>query len=147
MELSVTGLNIDLTNESRTDIKQKTRQMFTKVCDSIQRIKVVINDINGPRGGKDMHCRVIIYAKGMPDIVVSDNQTTVLAAVNIALSRAKTTLLRKVKRKQQNQPNRMSKHLVEDVTEPNVTEPNVTEPNVTEPDVTEPNVTKQSVTQ
>ena len=122
MELSVTGLNIDLTNESRTDIKQKTRQMFTKVCDSVQRIKVVINDINGPKGGKDMNCRVIIHAKGMPDIIVSDNQTTVLAAVNIALSRAKTTLLRKVKRKQQNQPNRMAKHRVEDVTEQDLTQ-------------------------
>ena len=118
MELTVTNLNIDLCHENRSLIRQKTRQTFNKVCHSVQRIKVIINDINGPKGGKDKHCRVIIYAKGMPDIIITDNQTTVMAAVNIALSRARVTLLRKVKRKQKYQPNRVSKYLVEEVVEP-----------------------------
>ena len=40
----------------------------------------------------------------MPDVVITDNQTSVMSAVNTSLSRAKITLLRKVKRKQKNTP-------------------------------------------
>ena len=104
MELTITDLNVDLSNENVSRIKQKTRKMFDKICDNIQAIKVTIDDINGPRGGKDKHCKVVILTKGMPNIVITDNQTSVMSAVNTALSRARTSLLRKVKRKQKNQP-------------------------------------------
>jgi putative sigma-54 modulation protein len=65
---------------------------------------VTIDDVNGPKGGKDKHCRVVIYSKGMPDIVITDNQTSVMSSVNIALSRAKLSFLKKVKRQQKNYP-------------------------------------------
>jgi hypothetical protein len=78
--------------------------MFNKFCDRVQVIKVTIDDVNGPKGGKDKHCRVVIYSKGMPDIVITDNQTSVMSAVNIALSRARLSFLKKVKRQQKNYP-------------------------------------------
>ena len=104
MELTITDLNVELSNENLSRVKQKARHMFSKIGDSVQKIKVIIDDINGPKGGKDKHCRVVIQTIGMPDIVITDNQTSTMTAVNIALSRAKNTLLRKVKRKQKNQP-------------------------------------------
>ncbi|MEW6991859.1 hypothetical protein AADZ91_14380 [Colwelliaceae bacterium 6441] len=102
MELSITDLNVDLSSEAIHRIRQKTRRMFSKIYDRVQAIKVTLDDINGPRGGKDKHCRVVILTKGMPDIVITDNQTSIMTAVNIALSRARLTLLRKIKRRQKN---------------------------------------------
>lgn len=113
MELTITDLNVELSTENQKNIKQKAHRMFEKICDSIQVIKVTVNDINGPKGGKDKHCRVIIHSKGIPDIVVTDNQTSVMSAVNFALARARTTLVRKMKRKQKNQPIWAEKAVIE----------------------------------
>ena len=104
MELTITDLNVGLSNENLSRIRQKTRRMFGKICDSVKAINVTIDDINGPKGGKDKNCRIIIHTKGIPDIVITDNQTSVMSAVNISLSRARMALLRKVKRKQNLKP-------------------------------------------
>jgi len=113
MELTITDLNVGLSSENQQHIKQKADRMFEKVCDSIQAIKVTVDDINGPKGGKDKHCRVVIFSKGMPDIIVTDHKASVMSAVSFALSRAKTTLVRKVKKKQKNQPIWAEKKLIE----------------------------------
>lgn len=102
MELTITDLNVNLSSDNLTRIKQKVRRMFSKVGDGIDTIKLSLNDINGPKGGKDKHCRIVIILKGLPDIVITDNQDSVMNAVNIALSRARLTLLKKVKRRQKN---------------------------------------------
>lgn len=103
MELTITNLNVDISQDNLSQIKQKTRRMFSHICDSVQAIKVVVDDINGPKGGKDKHCRVVIFSKNRPDIVISDNQSSAMSAINNALNRAKATLLRKVKRQQKQQ--------------------------------------------
>lgn len=113
MELTITDLNVGLSNENLSRIQQKTRRMFNKISDSVKKINVTINDINGPRGGKDKNCRIIIHTKGIPDIVITDNQTSVMSAVNISLSRARTVLLRKVERKQKLKPVWVEKKLEE----------------------------------
>ena len=104
MELTITDLNTGLSNENLLRIQQKTRRIFDKLCHRGSSIKVTLDDTDGPGGGKDKHCRVVVHAIGMPDVVITDNQTSVMSAVNTSLSRAKITLLRKVKRKQKNTP-------------------------------------------
>ena len=47
---------------------------------------------------------VIINVSGIADIVIRDNKVSVSLAVNIALSRTKLILIKKLKRKQQNMP-------------------------------------------
>ena len=113
MELTITDLKIELSTENLSRIRKKTLSMFSKFCERVQVIKVTIDDVNGPKGGKDKHCRVVIYSKGMPDIVITDNQTSVMSAVNIALSRARLSFLKKVKRQQKNYPTWSPKNDIE----------------------------------
>ncbi|MDO7086500.1 hypothetical protein WNY51_08890 [Pseudocolwellia sp. AS88] len=105
MELTITDLNVDINSENMSLIREKTRKVFNKVCGNIQKVTITINDINGPKGGKDKLCKVVLFVRGMPDIVVTDNQSSVSSAVNVALSRARVTLIKKLKRKQKNMPN------------------------------------------
>lgn len=105
MELTITDLNVDINSENMSLIREKAHKVFNKVCDNIQKVTITINDINGPKGGKDKLCKVVLFVRGMPDIVVTDNQSSVSSAVNVALSRARVTLIKKLKRKQKNMPN------------------------------------------
>jgi hypothetical protein len=104
MELIVKDLNVGLSNDNVLRIQERTRSMFNKISDSVKKVKVTLNDINGPRGGRDKNCRVVIQLKGIPDIIITDNQTSVMSAVNRCLSKAKVALVRKVKRKQKLKP-------------------------------------------
>ena len=104
MELTINDINLDIPNEKIISIRDKTRKVFNQVCDQVQKINVTINDINGPKGGKDKLCKVVIHVSGMPDIVITDNKVSVSLAVNTALSRAKLILIKKLKRKQKNMP-------------------------------------------
>jgi len=115
MELTITELNVELNNENKLRIRQKAKRMFNKIRDNIQKITVTVDDINGPKGGKDKVCKIIIHASGMPDIVVTDNQNSVSNAVNTAFTRARVTLLKKLKRKQKNRPTWTEKNVNEDV--------------------------------
>jgi putative sigma-54 modulation protein len=113
MELTITDLKMELSTENLSHIQKKILSMFSKFCERVQVIKVTIDDVNGPKGGKDKQCRVVIYSKGIPDIVITDNQTSVMSAVNIALSRARLSFLKKVKRKQKNYPAWSAKNDIE----------------------------------
>jgi hypothetical protein len=104
MELTITDLKIELSTENLSQIRIKALNMFDKFYDQVQVIKITVDDVNGPKGGKDKNCKVVIYSKGMPDIVITDSQLSALSAVNLALSRAKMTFLKKIKRKQKNFP-------------------------------------------
>lgn len=115
MELTVTDLNTGLSNDNLSHIRQKTRRIFSKICESVNAINVTIDDINGPKGGKDKNCRIVIHTKGIPDIIINDNQSCVMSAVNTSLSRARMTLLRKLKRKQKNTPIWTEKPLAEEL--------------------------------
>lgn len=104
MELTITDLNVEMTNENKKQIKQKTHKVFERFYENIQKVTLTLNDVNGPKGGDDKVCKVVIHTRGMPDIVVTDNKSVAMSAVNTALSRARSTLIKKLKRKQKNMP-------------------------------------------
>ena len=104
MELTITDLKIELSTENLSQIRIKARSMFDKFLDQVQVIKITVDDVNGPKGGKDKLCKIVIYSKCMPDVIITDSQYSAVAAVNFALSRAKMTFLKKIKRKQKNYP-------------------------------------------
>jgi putative sigma-54 modulation protein len=104
MELTITDLNTELSTDNLSQIREKSHSLFNKFDEKIQVIKITIDDLNGPKGGKDKHCKVVIYSANMPDIIITDSQGLAMSAINIALSRARLSFLKKAKRKQKNYP-------------------------------------------
>jgi hypothetical protein len=104
MELTITDLNAELSTDNLSQVREKAHSLFNKFDEKIQVIKITIDDINGPKGGKDKHCKVVIYTSNMPDIIITDSQILAMSAINTALSRARLSFLKKAKRKQKNYP-------------------------------------------
>lgn len=65
----------------------------------IQRITVRLSDINGPRGGEDKRCKLVLKMQGMPSVVIEDTESNLYAAIDRAVERASRTLARALKRK------------------------------------------------
>lgn len=104
MELAVNALNVDMSKETISQIKEKTRKVFSRIGEHIVAIRLTIDDINGPKGGKDKKCIVVVHCHGLPSVVASNHQVSILSAVNLALTKAHASLVKKIKRHQSNRP-------------------------------------------
>lgn len=71
----------------------------------IDNVSVTFSDVNGPRGGIDQQCVMVIQLHGLPNIVITEAQATQESVINRCISRAKMTLARQVKRRQRVEQN------------------------------------------
>lgn len=60
----------------------------------IRRVCMQIADINGPRGGEDMTCRIQVYRKKAASIVAEDCGENLMAVVRRAVAKAHEALSR-----------------------------------------------------
>ena len=67
--------------------------------DYIQRITVRLSDINGPKGGEDKRCKLVLKMQGMPSVIIEDTESNLYTAIDRAVERASRTLARVLKRK------------------------------------------------
>ena len=57
-----------------------------------------VSDVNGPKGGRDKHCRLQVVLTGNTDIIIEDTQANTYVAINCAIERAVRSLVRKLGR-------------------------------------------------
>lgn len=73
---------------------------FSRTQHAIDNFSMTVTDVNGPKGGIDKKCQVVINAQGLPSVVISEKQSDLRLAIDRCLARASQSLTRKLKRKQ-----------------------------------------------
>jgi len=81
----------------RTDLK--VRSAFAKFGEKIQRVELTVDDVNGPKGGVDKECRVIVRLRKMEDVVVTAKDESLSKAVSQAIKRADRTVARQIQKR------------------------------------------------
>jgi ribosome-associated translation inhibitor RaiA len=61
-------------------------------------VAVHVDDLNGPRGGRDKFCRVRVRVRGHGEIVAEDRSPDLVAALDRAVRRAQFAVSRAVER-------------------------------------------------
>lgn len=83
-------------------IEEHVRRRLQFACDwarhAVSRITVKLSDENGPRGGLDKRCTIVVSASGLREVVIEDTRDDVYRAVDCAADRLARTLARKVAR-------------------------------------------------
>lgn len=101
MRLIVKSKNLDVQALHRETIQERVNSVFNRTSHAIQSITVSLSDINGPKGGPDKEVKVKLKSDNLPSIVVVDQKSNWIVAVNSALSRANNSFMRKIKRHNQ----------------------------------------------
>jgi ribosome-associated translation inhibitor RaiA len=83
----------------RDHVRRKLGMKLGKFSSSIERVSVRIKDVNGPRGGVDQLCRIKVVLHGMPSVVFENRDTTLNAAVDVALSGVQRAVRRTTQRR------------------------------------------------
>lgn len=100
VKIQIDYTNIDIKPSEKVLIKRQAELLFSKLEGLIQSVNIQINDANGPKGGVDKQCTVMINEKQSSSIIIKDSQSTTLHATRNALHRANHAFLRQRKRKQ-----------------------------------------------
>jgi ribosome-associated translation inhibitor RaiA len=60
---------------------------------------VRLRDVNGPRGGVDMGCRVVVWLRGRKAVIVDAVDRDLYAAVDLAAAKLREAVRRRLKRR------------------------------------------------
>jgi ribosome-associated translation inhibitor RaiA len=79
-------------------VEQRVRFVLKRLTHFVPRARVQLSDVNGPRGGIDKRCQIEIQTEGAGTVVTSVTAREWLGALNSALSRASSQVLKNLKR-------------------------------------------------
>ena len=83
---------------NRTEVEALTRKAdfaFDRFPGTLERIDLVLEDINGPRGGDDKVCRLILHLVGEPVMILQERGSAAVVTGMAALERAAHSLSRR----------------------------------------------------
>lgn len=88
-----------LDENGKAYIRRKLGMKLGKFANSIERVTIRVQDINGPRGGVDQICRIKVVLSGLPSIVVEEKDPRLNAAIDAALSSVERVVRRRLQRR------------------------------------------------
>ena len=63
---------------------------------ALNSVRIMLHDLNGPKGGVDKHCKVLISIRPSFNIIIEETDAFLEAAINRALDRAGRTVARRI---------------------------------------------------
>jgi ribosomal subunit interface protein len=96
MRLDIKTSGFDLTKGLRDHAQKRLEFALDWARHDVSRVSINLSDINGPRGGKDKRCQILIPLAGNRDVVIHDTESDLYAAIDLAAERASRTLERRL---------------------------------------------------
>ncbi len=108
MEIRVLSRGVSLTDVQNEFVERRIQFALGRFSSQVRAVQVTLSDINGPRGGNDVLCRIKVLLKRSGDIVVGDTDGSVEAVVAGVADRAARSLARLLERQRDHQGISMS---------------------------------------
>jgi putative sigma-54 modulation protein len=102
MRLEIRRRGVKVTEELRAYLKERLRFALGRFARYIDLLRVYLRDVNGPRGGVGKKCRIVVELPPRGRVVVTGEDTDILAAIANAAGRARFAVKRHVKRRRAN---------------------------------------------
>lgn len=83
----------------RRTVEQRVRLALHRLQGQVQQARISLRDINGPRGGVDKQCQILMTTAGHGQLVIVSRAEHAQGALNQALQRAMHALTRSWQRR------------------------------------------------
>jgi len=98
MQINIQARQFSLTDALRSHAERRLKSTLNCCYENIQKVVMILSDINGPRGGEDKCCHLQVILAGLSDVVVEDIEADMYVAIDRATDRAGRTVVRKLDR-------------------------------------------------
>lgn len=98
MKIQINARRFTLTKALTRYIKRRLKFALGSQLEHVTRVDVTLSDINGPKGGEDKRCQMLLKIKGQGGVVIEDTQSHLYAAIDRAASRASQTTTKRIAR-------------------------------------------------
>jgi ribosomal subunit interface protein len=96
MSIGIQSRGFALTEALREHVNKRLHFTLARGGNRVHRVEVRLSDVNGPRGGNDKRCLIVVSLSGMPNVVVEDTQRDLYAAIDRATARVGRAMLRRL---------------------------------------------------
>jgi putative sigma-54 modulation protein len=108
MRLEIRRRGVEVTEALRDHLKRRLRFALGRFARHIDRVQVYLRDVNGPRGGTDKQCRIVVTLPRRGRVVVTGVDADIFSAITRTANRAAFAVRRHVlrRRTRRRQPGR-----------------------------------------
>lgn len=101
MQIHIQSQGFPLTDALREHAEHRLRFGLTHASDHIRRVEMRLSDINGPRGGADKRCSIVVTLGNLPEVVIEDVENDLYVAIDRAADRVSRSVARCLERKRE----------------------------------------------
>jgi len=83
-------------------VRNRLAFALDRFASRVRSITVRMDDVNGPRGGADKRCRVLVHVRGLPEIFVEDLASDAQESLDCAVHKARAAIARSIQRQRSN---------------------------------------------
>ena len=98
MKIELRSKGVRMTDGLRTFIEKKLRFALGRFSQRVRRVRVMLTDINGPKGGEDIECHIRANLGPAGAVTIKETRGDAFAAVARASDRASQHLSRHLSR-------------------------------------------------
>jgi putative sigma-54 modulation protein len=98
--ITVRGHGVPLSEALEEHCRRRLAFALGRHADRISHVHVRLSDVNGPRGGTDIRCRVLAELDGLGAVVVHALTDDAYASVDLAASKVAAAIARRIGRAQ-----------------------------------------------
>ena len=99
MKLIITGKKVNLSEALREHIERRVYFALSRFSPRISRVSVTVEDVNGPRGGIDKRCQILVKLDRMEELKVETTDAEIHDAVAAAADRVGRAVQRQLDRR------------------------------------------------
>lgn len=100
MLVKIAAGGLKLSGDLLEYIRRQVQRRLGRIGGSLEGVLVALSDVNGPKGGDDKRCRIVLEMPGQPQLVAQAIDGNSYAAVNGSLIKLQRQLLRQQRLRQ-----------------------------------------------
>lgn len=98
MRIVIQANGFVLTEALKSYTEQRLSMALGWAGDRMRKLAVSLSDINGPRGGIDKRCRILVQLGKGQEVVIEDTEADLYLAIDRAAERADRAVVRRIER-------------------------------------------------
>jgi hypothetical protein len=106
MRITVNNKQSQISESAIQHAMSRIETAFSKLRGEVISVELLVEDVNGPRGGIDKKCQIVVNLRKMASVAVSVEKATFSKAISQTISRARRAASRKVQRRSIRAPRR-----------------------------------------